>query len=399
MIINKRIDLIKQCLSQSEFLKEDESGTKMSIYSGDIGKILFFLYMKDYNMVESLLYNLFNYFDKNKNHINNSFSSGVSGFSWFLNSLLEDQILDEKNVGDLLIQTDEVSFHSAMNNIKNKNHDFLHGAVGQASYLSDRINKNNKVSNYLNSILNGLKNISQQDNKGVYWMENTFYSELLKDQGKAIVNLSLSHGLASKIILFSKLYKKGFSPNLTRELLEGSVRFLLGCKNKKSDVSVFPSRIDETNSQSFSRLSWCYGDLGISIALWQAGEALSDQNIKDEAENICLRTTIRKTLDLTGVLDAGLCHGSSGIAHIYNRMYGYTGNKIFKDTANFWIQETLNLATFKDGFAGYKAYYQEDLGGRKNKYGLLNGISGIGLSLISHTNEEDPKWDKFLLLS
>jgi lantibiotic modifying enzyme len=212
--------------------------------------------------------------------------------------------------------------------------------------------------------------------------------------------LSLSHGLFSKIVLFSKCYKQNICPKLSKELLEDSIQFLLNCKNPIGSVSVFPSRIIEKSKTNFSRLSWCYGDLGISIALWQAGEALQNKEIKREAIDICLQTTKRFTQEETGIEDLGFCHGTAGIAHIYNRMWRYTGIEEFKTAYDYWIQETLKMAKYKDGLAGYKSYKSEEFGGWKNDYGLLEGIAGIGLVLHSYLHpEEEPHWDRCLLLS
>lgn len=79
-------------------------------------------------------------------------------------------------------------------------------------------------------------------------------------------------------------------------------------------------------------------------------------------------------------------------------MYWETQNPIFKETANYWIEETLKMAKFEDGLAGYKAWYGEKDGWR-NEYGFLEGIAGIGLTLLAHISNEEPTWDKCLLLS
>ena len=190
------------------------------------------------------------------------------------------------------------------------------------------------------------------------------------------------------------------SKDKAKTILEQSVKFILSNKLDNKE-SIFPSicEIVDDEKQISSRLAWCYGDLGISIALWQAGDALKDESIKQDAIDICLHTIKRKTKEETKVVDAGICHGSSGIALIYNRMYFYTGIKEFKEAANYWIRETLNLATFKDGLAGYKSYQSEQTGGWKNDYSLLEGVSGIGLALLSHISNEEPYWDRCLLLS
>ncbi len=95
------------------------------------------------------------------------------------------------------------------------------------------------------------------------------------------------------------------------------------------------------------------------------------------------------------VIDSGFCHGSVGVAHIFNRVYQLTKITKFKDAASFWYKETLNFAKFNNGYAGYMAYkdnWQPDLG-------LIQGVAGIGLSLMSATSTLAPKWDECFLLS
>ena len=69
-----------------------------------------------------------------------------------------------------------------------------------------------------------------------------------------------------------------------------------------------------------------------------------------------------------------------------------------KDAAAYWINQTLCMARFEDGLAGYKTW-QGDKRGFQNEYGLLEGIAGIGLALLSFLSDEDPTWDECLLLS
>lgn len=364
---------------------------KLSLLTSDL---LYTFSMK--NNLEIIKKRLENVLNNINNIENNTFCNGLSGIGWFFQYIINEKILDQKDVDELLIQIDKVAYNSALKSLKQYNHDFLHGATGNAVYLLERVDKNKDVRQYLSEILRGLQKISKKDKKGIYWEESMFYT----NDNQGVINLSLSHGLASKIILLSKLYNQKINTKIVKELLEGSIKFMLKCKFKQENTFLFPTIAESNNHSNFSRLAWCYGDLGISIALWQAGVALQNENIKQEAINVCLHTTKRRTREETGVVDAGICHGTAGIAHIYNRMYRNTGRNEFKEAENYWVEETLKIATFKDGLAGYKSYQSEEFGGWKNDYGFLEGISGIALVLDSHLHPEiEPTWDRCLLLS
>ena len=74
-------------------------------------------------------------------------------------------------------------------------------------------------------------------------------------------------------------------------------------------------------------------------------------------------------------------------------------NKIFlKDRTDFWINDGIQQATFKDGYAGYKQWN----GLEKEwtpKLSLLEGITGIGLVIIDYLSDEVNSWDECSIIS
>lgn len=211
----------------------------------------------------------------------------------------------------------------------------------------------------------------------------------------------MSHGISSILSILCKSYMNNYNIKNTDILIRYTVNFLL--KSKQSNMnSLYPNYIDIYNykgvkTKKESRLAWCYGDLGVGIALWHASQALGQENWKQESINIFVHAAKRRELEQNGIVDAGLCHGTAGIAHIFNRMFRNTGIKEFKDSSDYWILETIKMAKFKDGLAGYKAWHGKN--GWQNEYGFLEGIAGIGLALIAAISDDDPTWDECLLLS
>jgi lantibiotic modifying enzyme len=114
---------------------------------------------------------------------------------------------------------------------------------------------------------------------------------------------------------------------------------------------------------------------------------------------ILSHSATRRGLQENSVLDAGVCHGTAGIASIFNRLYLKTAREEFKEAAVYWCQETLSMAKFEDGFAGYKTWRTEKYGGWQTSTSLLEGVSGIGLCLLSFVTSDDPAWDECFLLS
>jgi lantibiotic biosynthesis protein len=97
------------------------------------------------------------------------------------------------------------------------------------------------------------------------------------------------------------------------------------------------------------------------------------------------------------VKDAGFCHGCAGIAHMYNKLWHSTHQPVFKAACDFWMQRTLDMATYPDGMAGHKKYTGTE-GVFESTPALLDGVAGIGLVLLSYLTG-DFSWDYCLMLN
>ena len=320
-------------------------------------------------------------------------AGGLAGFGTAMEILIQEDFI-EADSNDLLDDLDEYLYELMLSELVNKNYDFLHGAIGLALYFHKRKSCKNREK-YLLSFVEGLEKIAEKDKDGFKWL-----SVINHDKNTKGYNLSLSHGIASIISILSKLTEIDICRKKVEKLLCGSINYLL---DKQLDVDVcrvnFPNWISEEDFSNSSRLAWCYGDLGIALALWQAGNNLHNNDWKQRAEKILLHSTQRRDLLKNSVYDAGICHGTAGIAHIYMRMYTNTGMVEFKDAANYWYQNTLKMAKFEDGLAGYKVFRLKDGEKWETDYGLIEGIAGIGLSLISSVSDIKPSWDECFLIS
>ncbi len=222
------------------------------------------------------------------------------------------------------------------------------------------------------------------------------------ESGKKGSNISLSHGMSAFAVLFSKLFSidKWEGIDLDR-IITGTINYILAQSLPIGEYNSFfpPISLDSDYGVYSSRLAWCYGDLGIGMALYQAGKMLNRQDWIDKAVNVLLYAAEkRRDLSQNGVVDACFCHGTSGIAHIFYRMWWNTRLPEFKQASCYWIDQTLKMARFEDGLAGYKTWQGTEQGYQCST-GLLEGLAGIGLVLLSYYYEIEPTWDECLLLS
>ena len=369
----------------------------IGLIDGDLGSLLFFyqhyLYSKDEEDIFFIQDNL----DRIFSHSHKSYNlcSGASGFGWLMNYFFKQNFL-EFNPNEIFEAIDPIIGKWMVNEINNGNYDFLHGASGTALYFITKL-PDTKSKFYLQEFAKGLKNISIKESDDSLKWKYPLYNNF--DQGE--FNISMSHGVSGIVNILCKLHKSNIYEDLCLEMIRGGLNFI---KKQKLPIgkynSIFPSwKLQKMEIQEDSRLAWCYGDLGIAVTFWNAAQVLEDKELENESIEILKHSCKRLDLKSNHVIDAGICHGSAGISHIFKRMYVYTKIPEFNETANYWIEKTLEFAKYNDGFAGYKAWYPEARGGLKPVLSLLEGIAGIGLALLSNISEKEPVWDECLLLS
>lgn len=394
-LTGKVSDIADILLNQKENLKDN-----IGLIGGQTGVAIFlFNYAKFrqeekyYDRGMEILSNVFDAINDGFSY--HTFSSGLAGVGWTVEHLVRNDFL-EADTDEILKELDPFIHQAMILEIKeNNNYDFLHGAVGCGIYFLERL-ANPKAREYLSELVDELKNRSQQEENGsIKWR-----SILNREDNSEGYNLSLSHGIASIIAFLAYLHRLDICREKVNPLLEGAVRYMLSHSLDISQFeSHFPSWVQEGQPLSHSRLAWCYGDLGIGISLWQAARIMGNKELEQRAVEVLKHSAGRKDLKENAVIDAGLCHGAAGIAHIYNRMFHYTGIEIFKDSARYWLEQTVKMARHEDGFAGYKAWHTEKYGGWVAEPGILEGIAGIGLAILAAISDIEPIWDRCLLCS
>jgi lantibiotic modifying enzyme len=407
LIKDEKAKPYKEKLAEIAEVLEKNSGSlqeNLGLMGGKIGLALFFFYYArftaedryaDYAVdIISDIFDAIN--DEEKPFTYHTHAGGLAGIGWSIELLAQNEFIDA-DTNDVLESLDPYLHKAMIYDIQNKNYDFLHGAVGNGTYFLSRLASPN-AKNYVSELVDELEKTSETDDDG----SRKWKSVLNREEGNEGYNLSLSHGLASIIAFLGKAVEAGINKEKSSMLLNGAVQYLLKHKLDRTKFnSNFPSWIDikEPDQLHPSRLAWCYGDLGVALSLWHTAKSAGNKEWEKIAAEVLLDSTSRKDVKENSVIDAGLCHGAAGIMHIYNRAYQYTGNDTFKETTLYWAEHTLKMATHEDGYAGYKAWHTEKYGGWLAEAGFLEGVSGIGLSLISLISDIEPTWDRALFCS
>jgi len=394
-------EILKKIHEIGQYLILYEDKNSISLFKGNIGISLFLFYYsqfcgddKFYNKAQKLIEKSFEIVQNGVNY--QTFAGGLAGLGWFIEHLSQNNFL-EVDTNEIIGDLDDFLYKYMLDEIKKGKYDYLHKAGGIALYFLLR-KTNPKSKKYLEEYVDCLAEHSEVDQTSIKWKSEIIVADKEPIKG---FNLSLSHGMSSIIGILSKILKRGINKDKTDKLLRGAIDYILSNQfDIKNSLSYFPNSISlHGDKGAASRLAWCYGDLGISVALWNASKALNSKELEQKSIEILLHSTKRKDLIENNIIGTGLCHGTAGIGHIFNRMFINARNKEFKEAAEYWFKKTLKLAKFEDGLAGYKTWRTEKLGGWTNDYSFLEGISGIGLAMISYVSDIEPVWDECLLLS
>jgi len=381
-IIDK-LNEINQCLLNYEI-------DNTSLMVGQSGIILYKSYYNKVFKVEKFdinneLETLFSKLPNEAHYL--PFCGGFTGAAWMFSHLIKHKLIDA-NIEE--VQTlDEIIEERIEAELMGNNYDYLHGALGMAWYLLD--SQGEKKKEFLGKIVIMLKTKAKSVKTDmIYW-----------ETADGVVNLSVSHGITSVLLFLAECYKYGIEKEVASDLIKKGINYIRSYKRLELiNHSYFPNAIEEKMLNASGRLAWCYGDLGIATLFYKVGKLLNDSPLQEEAIQIFEENSKRMDLKLNNVIDGTFCHGASGICYIFFKNYLETNNDSFKDAADYWLEKIFEFGNNTNGFAGFKTW-NELTKSYENNYCLLEGISGIGLVLLSiYSNQiEDTAWDKCLLLS
>jgi len=328
--------------------------------------------------------------------------TGFAGIAWTVEHLLGmcaagETSADDPN--DAIDETLEAALRGAGAEATwTRRYELLYGLVGVGVYALERLGRP-RATAILELVVSRLGSLCERAPDGIAWFTPP---ALLDAMGRATFpdgyyNLGVAHGCPAVIAFLGQACAAGISERESRELLEGSVRWLLARRLSKSSDD-FPGCITAQSSPRSNPVSWCYGNPGIAATLLVAARAVGERSWEDEALDMALKCA-EKSCSEVGVLEACLCHGSAGNGHLFNRLYQATGEARFRDAAVCWIAHALELRRPGIGLAGFESRIVGANGevSWRGLPGFLSGISGIGLALLAATSDVEPSWDRLLL--
>ncbi|MGH9002169.1 MAG: lanthionine synthetase C family protein [Acidimicrobiia bacterium] len=281
-------------------------------------------------------------------------------------------------------------------------HDLVVGVTGLGVYALQRCPRPLAIES-LHRVVERLAERARHDRHGRYWWtppEGILHPESRKQYPSGRADLGLAHGAAGAIALLGGICGVGVERQTARPLLEGAVSWLLAQSVATEADPTFPVWLAPGLQPSPARCAWCYGDPGIAAALLVAARGVGAVGWEQTAVALACRAAQRPPAQ-TGVVDASFCHGSAGLAHIYNRMYQATGEPELGRAAVYWLERTLDFyrQARGDGDSWVQGSTDPAEVGPWTGIGLLEGAAGVALVLLAATTAVEPAWDRMFLVS
>jgi lantibiotic biosynthesis protein len=338
-----------------------------------------------------------------------SLYSGFPGIAWAAD--LVGRLLP----GDMPDRLDDID-HALAGAVrrypKSGPYDLIDGLTGLGLYSLARWPRP-AAAECLTGVLGQLAGRAQSDAHGVYW--RTSASDLVGPRRRLYpaggVDVGMAHGVAGVIPLLARACALGVGDTASRGLLDGAVGWLLGHLVDSPAGPTAPSFVAAGAEPGPARSAWCYGDPGVAMALLLAARDVNEPGWEAAGTELALRAAMRPPEEC-GVSDAGVCHGSAGLAHLFGRMHRLTDRPELADAAMAWLHRTLAACTRAAGLAsagpGQLAARPGNRGsdlplrlGRSpwNGPGLLEGAAGVALVLLAACLPDEPTWDQMLFVS
>jgi len=324
--------------------------------------------------------------------------SGFVGVGWVVTHLMRDLFEGDPGVAGEI----DDALRKLLTNVEDGlTFELVYGLAGYGTYLIERLPDPGAAA-LLGRVLDLLE--ESRDASGVWHTDPGWMSPWQREQmPRGCYNLGVAHGIPGVIGFLAAANREGVNDPRLARFADDAVRWTLTRKWDRPSESLFPAFIPVGGEPYPTRTGWCYGDLGVAAMLLSAAQSFGRDDWSREAVAIA-RTAARRSREDTKVKDAGLCHGSTGIAHLFNRMAQASGDDELRDAAERWYRVALDMRRPGEGLAGLLSWVDVIENGKlvgfewKTEPGFLSGVAGVGLALLAAVTDFEPSWDRVLLL-
>ena len=280
-------------------------------------------------------------------------------------------------------------------------YDLVGGLVGIGLYSLERLPAS-EGRQILDLVIRRLGDMADERMGATAWHTPVEFipSEQKEEYPRGYYNLGMAHGIPGVIRLLAEAERVDMHADMAHRMLESTVPWFLNHIVSQGDGQFLRGYV-EGDPIPKRRLAWCYNELGAMTAIIVAGKICGHSEWTDRAVEV-LKTTVGTSIDLSGARDASLCHGTSGIAHIYQWLGDELDAGEFHEESRRWFEITLKMRE-EGRYSGGYFYMSMDPETkeriRTTNHTFLEGGPGIGLALLSAAWNVHPGWNRLLGLS
>jgi lantibiotic modifying enzyme len=285
-------------------------------------------------------------------------------------------------------------------------HDFdlVSGVSGVSAYLLSRSSQPDAVD-ALRRALSALTQLAgQPDGLPRWWTPpNLLGEDMAAEFPYGNVNVGLAHGIPGPLAALSLALRDGIEVPGQAAAVRGMAEWLAAHRrddpwgvNWPAAVPVTPERTVAPSAMvPPTRTAWCYGSPGVARALWLAGEALGDADMRQLAIEAMLAAGRRPDAH-RNIESPTFCHGQAGLLQVTLRFAQDTGLPAFRDAADALAGQLL-AAYQPERTVGFVSL--EPGGNPVDRPGLLDGAAGVAMVLLAAATGVEPVWDRVFLLA
>lgn len=298
--------------------------------------------------------------------------------------------------------------------VKMYDYDVIQGLTGTGRYLLF-FKEDPKIENIIKDILKYMISLTENINlwghsvpKWYISQQNQFIKSDKEMYSKGSFNFGMSHGITGPLSFMSIALINGIEINGQKEAIEKIISTLNLFKYNLEGTIYWPGRIKfeefiaKAGSNTRERASWCYGIPGIARAIFLSGKALNNEEYKNIAikslDSLCSLSEEFWFLD-----SPTFCHGYAGLLRIINCMYIDTGLVTFKKYGDKILNKVLSFYNEDAAFGFFNIDMLDPLNVNTKKTfnmcGLLDGATGVILTILGSIKLNKTNWDSIFLIN
>ena len=309
--------------------------------------------------------------------VSTAFSYGLSGFGYITNELVKNDILEE-GVLSFFDDINDYIYETAIKDFEKGNFDFMEGFPGALHYLQS-IDHAHCTS------------LIDKKHDALGQTKYPFYNHITELYNKGI-NFGIAHGILGVLTVMLEIFKKDKTNPKVKDIITHCLTVIFEAKKEAQAYGIttyYPYNLfydgEELVSHPTNRLAWCSGDLAVALVLYKAGVLLDREDCITLSNMLGKASIKRKTIEETGIHMPMFCHGTSGAACMYKKLYELSNNDIYHEAYQYWFAETIS-------------YLEKEVNGsNENYYNMLLGYPGAILTINNH-NDAIMGWDSVFLI-